>query len=135
MLHLSAHGGVTGDGRAHLRLGSGEVDVLDAKGLRALPIKPGSLVTLAACGVSGGAEGDVPPDLPAAAIQAGAGAVLYARYPVPSREVHAALDELYGQLPFACTELTGRWHRVRAAGPLSLLGVEVLLSTRCLPEG
>ncbi len=135
VVHITAHGAVGRDGRAVLQLGPGEADRLDAEGLRSLAIEPGALVTLAACGVSGGEAGDVPPDLPAAAIQAGAGAVLYARYPVPSVEIHAALAQLYGQLPFACGELTERWHRIRAAGPPALLGVELLLSSRCLPPG
>jgi hypothetical protein len=133
VLHISAHGRTRADGHAVLQLGAGTADILEPEGLAALQLRPGALVTLAACSGAGGEGGDIPPDLPAAAIVAGAGAVLYSRYPVPSVELHEGLAKLYAQLPFDCRELADRWQRIRADGPRVLLAVEVLLSTRCLP--
>ena len=72
-------------------------------------------------------------DLPMAALQAGAGAVLYSRYPVRSGQIHEALGQLYEAMPMACTELVEQWHRIRVGYGRDLLGVEVVLTAGCLP--
>ena len=130
VVHISAHGRRIGRFKAALALGP-EL-LLDADMLGALPLLPGSLVTLAACGVGGDDGGELPLDLPVAALQAGAAAVLYSRFPVRSVPLHQATERLYEQLPFPCAELPRRWHEVRRTFGRHLLGVEVAVSATCL---
>jgi len=134
VVHLSAHGHGGPGGTVFLSLGPQVEDRLTAEDVRGLDLRPGALVVLAACETGSGVAGELPPDLPMAAFQAGAGAVIFSRFPVRSRPLHAALDALYGQLPFACSELTERWHDIRIGYGLDLMGVEVAVSTSCLPR-
>ena len=137
VVHLTAHGTRTDRSRAALAL-AGDF-LLDASTVRELPFRSGALVTLAACEAAGGAQGDLPLDLPLAALEAGAAAVLYSRYPVRSVPLHSAAERLYAQLPFPCHELPARWHEIRKDFDRDLLGVEVAVSATCLeglaPEG
>ena len=137
VVHLTAHGTRTDRSRAALALSAGVL--IDASVVSELPIRPGALVTLAACETAGGTEGDLPLDLPLAALEAGAAAVLYSRYPVRSVPLHSAAERLYAQLPFPCHELPARWHQIRKDFDRDLLGVEVAVSATCLeglaPEG
>ena len=47
--------------------------------------------------------------------------------------MHEALGLLYDQLPFPCTELVERWHAIRTGYGVELLGIDVAVSTACLP--
>jgi hypothetical protein len=136
VVHLSGHGRVA-PGQAWVELADddgGNSGRLDSRALRDLPLAPGALVVLAACETAGGRPGDVGPELPLAAFAAGASAVLFSRYPAPSRALHEALTSLYEQLPFPCAELVPRWHAVRTRFGSRLLGIEVAVSTPCLPS-
>ncbi len=130
VVHITAHGSRVGRSRVALVLGP-EL-LLDAATLRTLPLMPGSLVTLAACEAGGGTGGDLPLDLPFAAFQAGAAAVIYSRYPVRSVPLHKATERLYRRLPFPCAELPARWHQIRKDYGRQLLGVEIGVSASCL---
>jgi hypothetical protein len=134
VVHLSAHGHSDVQAQTVLALGPEPEDELDAATLRSAELAPGALVVLAACGAGGDTPGGTPIDLPMAAFQAGAGAVLFSRFPAPARPLHEALARLYDQLPFPCTELVERWHRIRVGYGLELLGIEVAVSTPCLPS-
>lgn len=135
VVHFTAHGDATTRGQSYLAFGPGEQEALSAEVLRSLPLQPGALVALSACQGAGGSLGDVPMDLPMAALQAGAGAVLYSRFPVRSGLIHEALGELYGAMPMACADLAQRWHSIRVGYGRELLGVEVVLTAGCLPGG
>jgi len=133
VVHITAHGGRLDRSRAGLMLGPGLI--VDADLLARLPLQPGALVVLAACEAAGGTAGDLSHDLPLAAFEAGAGAVLYSRYPVRSVPLHRAAEMLYAQLPFPCAELPTRWHQIRRGFDRQLLGVDVAVSASCMTGG
>ena len=132
VVHITAHGRRVGRARVAMMLGPDLL--LDADTMRDLPLMPGSLVTLAACETGGGTGGDVTLDLPFAAFQAGAAAVIYSRFPVRSVPLHKATERLYEQLPFPCAELPHRWHQIRKDYGRQLLGVEIAVSASCLAD-
>ncbi len=132
VVHITAHGRRVG--RARVAMMVGPDLLLDADTMRTLPLMPGSLVTLAACETGGGTGGDVTLDLPFAAFQAGAAAVIYSRFPVRSVPLHKATERLYKQLPFPCAELPRRWHQIRKDYGRQLLGVEIAVSASCLAD-
>ena len=132
VVHITAHGRRVGRARVAMMLGPDLL--LDANTMRTLPLMPGSLVTLAACETGGGTGGDVTLDLPFAAFQAGAAAVIYSRFPVRSVPLHKATERLYRQLPLPCAELPRRWHQIRKDYGRQLLGVEIGVSASCLAD-
>ena len=144
VVHLAGHGEYVGGGQAAIRLSPEHL--LRAEDIAQWKLAPGALVVLAACETAGGIEGDLPMDLPMAAMRAGAGAVLWSRYPVRSRVLHEALRDLYGSLPLRCDTMLRRWHTARSRPRLdpvnrsehlpktALLGMELGLSPRCVPN-